>query len=85
MAGLRMEFGIESEAVADAARDLAAVAEALHTRHGAHFRDLEAALQIISTEAFTPVIKQLEDGAMMILPPQHWTELLIEARRLGLI
>lgn len=85
MADARMSFSIETDPIMDAARDLAAARNAVTKRHGDQFREFERRLDALMESGLEPRLQGLEDGTLIVTAPQAWTDLLAEARKLGLI
>lgn len=80
-----MKLSLETDLVADAARDLLAVHAAIGKRHGDQFRALDRRLMALPIDAGKPGLHALEPGLLVATPPQEWLDILAEARRLGLI
>ena len=78
---------VETDAVVDTANELIAVRRALATRHGDAFRALDKRLEALPLAMLPTPIHPLhaDDGScrLIIQPPQEWTAILVEARRIG--
>lgn len=80
-----MKLSVETDLIADAARDLLAANEAVRHHHGEAFRALENRLQALADSSEKPDLHLIEGGVFIVTPPQEWLDILNEARRLGLI
>lgn len=74
---------IESDAISDAARELAALREALRHRHGDRYRELERRIERLSPKGAD--VRSLDGETLAAVPPQEWTAILREGRELGVI
>lgn len=82
-----MRIIVETDLIGDVVRDFNLIATRIRSRHGAAFRALDRRLcKIIEdgpTESFP--VHQLEDGRLVVAPSGELTDIVTEARRLGVI
>jgi hypothetical protein len=78
--------GIETTAVTDAAQLLADARANLYAQPPTLERmALARGLDAMATRSWTPNFKTIDGGVLIMTPPVLWTQLLIEARRLGVL
>jgi hypothetical protein len=80
---------IETEALQDTANELIILRRILASRHGEPFRALDRRLEALPALTLPTPIHPLhsDDGScqFMVQPPQEWTDILIQARALGVL
>lgn len=78
---------LEIETLGDTLEVLIAILEALRTRHGDRYRDLERRIEAAAgPDSVAGLGIDALDGKVLIAtPPPEWTAIIEEARRLGVI
>lgn len=87
MAQTLLSISCETDLVLDCIADLQRVLEALVTRHGDRFRDLERRIERLNADDFSNDrdFPEIEPGRMVMVPPPRWVALVDEARAMGVI
>jgi hypothetical protein len=88
MAQTTLHFKLEFELLDDAVDQIARIDRALVNRHGSAFRDLERRIERLMEEGATcgrEHLVALGPLRFVILPPREVTDLIDDAKRLGVL
>ncbi|WP_037437154.1 hypothetical protein [Sinorhizobium fredii] len=86
MARLTSNLSVETDVMSDALAELQEVHSRLAKRHGDSFRKLDRAIeQLLETSEDIVEVHWLGDGKVLVSPTGRFTEILREARRLGVV
>lgn len=76
---------VELELLQDIGGQMVRIATALRSRRGPKFAALEKRIETATATGQSPVMHELIGDVLIAAPPDEWTEILKEARRLSLI
>lgn len=86
MADYQLVMELDCTALIDATEQIIAIARALPYRHGQQFRALDQKISALAhTDSGRPTLHELDAFHLMAVPSQAMTDVLKQARALGMI
>lgn len=77
---------LETDLLHDSIWTLSRIHEALHSRHGERFRNLERRIEGLADAPAPDIeVERLEPFCFIAIPPPEWAEAIADAKALGVI